>query len=273
MDREATHRLLSLANGTDHSPHPPRQSAKHDLIPYSIDSTLSPAASAPQPCLCRQGPSLGSNLEMKRKRWDSRLTAKGGQERQEAATHGGTFDLYSCPALPPSKVRARLLPKAETPVPTPDSSCEPEIYKVLVCDMGKAKGTKSPIPGPMQGRRGPAQEGQGLPAWFPEAGRKGQPAPTRGWENSCSPGQERTRKETGSVESYEGGRGRVGGWCVMCTPGGEGRNWRDLGKLREWDSPSGAYSCGPAGQPEWPSQIPPAPLPWSWLSTQGSQRH
>lgn len=162
VDREATHRLLCLANGTDHSPHPPRQSAKHDLIPYSIDSTLSPAASAPQPCLCRQGPSLGSNLEMKRKRWDSRLTAKGGQERQEAATHGGTFDLYSCPALPPSKVRARLLPKAETPVPTPDSSCEPEIYKVLVCDMGKAKGTKSPIPGPMQ-REGGAllRKGQG----------------------------------------------------------------------------------------------------------------
>lgn len=32
VDREATHRLLCLANGTDHSPLPPRQSAKHDLI-------------------------------------------------------------------------------------------------------------------------------------------------------------------------------------------------------------------------------------------------
>lgn len=56
MDKEATHRLLCLANGTDHAPHPPRQSAKHDLILYSIDSTLSPAASAPSPASADRGP-------------------------------------------------------------------------------------------------------------------------------------------------------------------------------------------------------------------------
>lgn len=67
--------------------------------------------------------------------------------------------------LPSHQVKSntRLLPKAETPVPTLDSSCEPKIYKVLVCNMGKAKGTKSPTPGPTHriGRRSPALEGQG----------------------------------------------------------------------------------------------------------------
>lgn len=54
MDQEATHRRLCLANGPDHSPHPPRQSAKHDLI--LLDSTLSPAASAPSPASADRGP-------------------------------------------------------------------------------------------------------------------------------------------------------------------------------------------------------------------------
>lgn len=51
MHREATHRLLCLANGTEHSPHPPRQSAKHDLILYSrlhlIPCCLSPTPALP----------------------------------------------------------------------------------------------------------------------------------------------------------------------------------------------------------------------------------
>lgn len=54
--------------------------------------------------------------------------------------------------LPSHQVKSntRLLPKAETPVPILDSSCEPKIYKVLVCNMGKAKRTKNPTPGPHQ---------------------------------------------------------------------------------------------------------------------------
>lgn len=67
MDKEATHRLLCLANGTDHAPHPPRQSAKHDLILYSRLHPV-PCCLRPQPGLYRQGPSLASNLEMKREK-------------------------------------------------------------------------------------------------------------------------------------------------------------------------------------------------------------
>lgn len=118
MNKEATHRLLCLVNGTDHAPHPPRQSAKHDLILYSRLHPV-PCCLRPQPGLCRQGPSLASNLEMKRKRWDSRLTAKVGQETQEAATHGATFDLYSCPALPPSKVKYKATTQSRNPSPYP----------------------------------------------------------------------------------------------------------------------------------------------------------
>lgn len=55
MDKEATHRLLSLANGTDHSPHPPRQSANMTSS-FTLDSTLSPAASAPSPASADRGP-------------------------------------------------------------------------------------------------------------------------------------------------------------------------------------------------------------------------
>lgn len=63
---------------------------------FTLDSAPSPASA--------DSPGPAGNLGMKRKRWNSRLRAKVGQERQEAATHGATFDLYSCPALPPSKV-------------------------------------------------------------------------------------------------------------------------------------------------------------------------
>ena len=135
------------------------------------------------------------------------------------------------------------------------------------CDdpLGKAKGIKSPTPGPRQQEEGLCSGSQSA-----ETG----PAATtiRAGEARCSPGQEGIGK--GSLQ-----QGSLIGWG--CWGQGEflhpceGRWGRrgGLGGLREWGSPSGAYSCGPGGQPEWPSQTPPAPPPWSWLSTQGSQRH
>lgn len=103
--------------------------------------------------------------------------------------------------LPSHQVKSEtLLPKAEIPAPTPDSSCEPEIYKVLVCDMGKAEGTKSPTPGPTQ-QQGPCAGRAGHQPGSQRQGGKGLPAPTWSWGNSCSPGQEGTKKETGSMES------------------------------------------------------------------------
>lgn len=39
------------------------------------------------------------------------------------------------------------------------------------------------------------------------------------------------------MESYEGGRGRVGGWCVMCTPGGRGGIGETLGNSENGTAP------------------------------------
>lgn len=79
--------------------------------------------------------------------------------------------------LPSHQVKSntRLLSKVETPVPTLDSSCEPKIHKVLVCGIGKAKGTKSPASGPTSGGGALLRKGR-APAWFPEAGRKERPS-------------------------------------------------------------------------------------------------
>lgn len=138
---------------------------------------------------------------------------------------------------------------------------------------GRPKGLRALSLDQCSGRRGPAQEGAGLTSLVPRGREEGPTSPHSGLGKLMQSWAGKNQKGNWQCGVLRGWKG-AGGWVVCDVyPRGEGRNWRDLGKLREWDSPSGAYSCGPAGQPEWPSQIPPAPLPWSWLSTQGSQRH
>ena len=76
--------------------------------------------------------------------------------------------------------------------------------------------------------------------------RGGVPTATtvRAGETQCSPGQEGIGK--GSLQGsliHWGHRGQR----EFLQPS-EGRRG-GLGDLREWGSPSGAYSCGPEGQP------------------------
>lgn len=86
--------------------------------------------------------------------------------------------------LPSHQVKSntRLLPKAETPVPTLDSSCEPKIYKVLVCNMGKAKGTKSPTPGPTHREEEPCSGRAGHQPGSQRQGGRAQQPPLRAGE-------------------------------------------------------------------------------------------
>uniref|UniRef100_A0A480IMB8 Rho-related GTP-binding protein RhoC isoform X1 n=1 Tax=Sus scrofa TaxID=9823 RepID=A0A480IMB8_PIG len=125
---------------------------------------------------------------------------------------------------------------------------------------GRPKGAKAP---PLdQGNR--SRDGSGQAGHSPRF--PGPLATTLRAGERCSPGQEGTGKGSLGQGSLVGR-----GASVPCEGRQGGRGSR--GELREWGSLSGAYSCGPGGQPEWPSQTPPAPPPWSWLSTQGSQRH
>lgn len=103
----------------------------------------------------------------------------------------------------------RLLPKAETPVPTLDSSCEPKIYKVLVCNMGKARGTKSPTPWTTASGGGALLRKGRAPARFPEAGRKGLAAPTWGWETHAVLGRKEPKKKLAAWSPTRMAWGRV----------------------------------------------------------------
>lgn len=99
--------------------------------------------------------------------------------------------------------------KAETPVPTLDSSCEPKIYKVLVCNMGKARGTKSPTPWTTASGGGALLRKGRAPARFPEAGRKGLAAPTWGWETHAVLGRKEPKKKLAAWSPTRMAWGRV----------------------------------------------------------------
>lgn len=132
--------------------------------------------------------------------------------------------------LPSHQVKSltRLLPKAEIPVPTPDASCEPEIYKVLVCDMGKVERTKSPTPGPTQ-QEEPCTGRAGHQPGSQRQGRKGLPAPTWGWGNKLM------QSWAGRNQKRNWQHGVLEGWSgmgIICTP-----LKRKEGKLeRPWET-------------------------------------
>lgn len=154
------------------------------------------------------------------------------------------------------------------------------MYKVLMCDdgLGKAKGTKSPTPGPRQQQENFPLEGEQGQPQVPRVlrGRQGLPPPALGlgdWETPCSSWAGGTQKREPSACSLKRvGMGTEGASEPLCR-----ENWWEteeaLGISENGVAPLVLILAELEASPSGHLQYLPHPHPGSWLNTQGSQRH